>query len=64
MNYVIFPFALAWNIALTAIIVGLTIAWLSLVFSSIVGVILILIFGLELFILPAILAVFYAPLEL
>ena len=64
MNYIVLPFALAWNIALTAIIVGLTIAWLSFVFSSIIGVILILLFDIGLFILPVELAIFYVSLEL
>ena len=63
MNYVIFPFALAWNILLTIIIIGLTAAWLSFVFSSVIGVILILLIDWGVFILPVALGVFYAPLE-
>ncbi len=54
-NLLIFPFRLLWNIVVIVGTITLTIVWLGFVFGSVVGVILLLIFMPEGFLLPLVL---------
>ena len=57
-----FPFRLIWNLIVIVGAISLTIAWLGFVFGSVIGVILLLIFFPEGFLLPMTLLAFLVRL--
>ena len=61
-NIVLLPFRLIWNIIVTGLIIGGFILWFGFIFGSVIGIILILIFAPELFLLPLVLAIMYTPI--
>ena len=61
-NILLYPFRLLWNIIVTGLIIGGFILWYGFIFGSVVGVILIIIFAPELFLLPMAIAVMYTKL--
>ena len=54
---------IAFNIVLTAIMIGLACLWYPFIFGSVVGVIIILVFAPSVFVLPFWLAIFYKSLD-
>ena len=61
-NIVLLPFRLLWNLLVTGLIIGGFVLWFGFIFGSVLGVILILIFAPDLFLLPLILAPMYTTL--
>ena len=61
-NIALLPFRLIWNTVVVIGAVALTVVWLLFVFGSVVGVILLLIFAPEGFLLPMALLAFMTPL--
>ena len=53
--YISLPFKIIWNIVVFCLAVGLTIAWIGFLFGSVLGVVLVLIFAPDLFLLPMVL---------
>lgn len=51
-NIFLFPFRLLWNIIVTSLIIAGFVLWFGFIFGSVIGVILILIFAPDLFLLP------------
>ncbi len=62
INLVLFPFKLLWNIFVIIGTITLVIMWIGFVFGSVIGVILLVIFCIECFLLPAVLFNFTVPL--
>ena len=54
---------IAFNIVLTAIMIGLACLWYPFIFGSVVGVIIILVFAPGVFLLPFWLSIFYKSLD-
>jgi hypothetical protein len=61
-NIILFPFRLTWNIVVTALIIAGFIFWFGFIFGSVLGVIIILIFAPDLFLLPLALVFMYTKL--
>jgi len=61
-NLFYFPFKLLWNIFVIVGTIWLTILWIGFLFGSVVGVVIVLIFMPELFLLP--IPLFAATVEL
>jgi hypothetical protein len=61
-NIILFPFRLVWNIIVTGLIITGFVLWLGFIFGSVIGVILILIFAPDLFLLPLVLVFMYTKL--
>ena len=61
-NIILFPFRLLWNLIVTGLIVTGFVLWYGLIFGSVLGVILILIFAPDLFLLPLLLASIYTKM--
>ena len=61
-NFLFFPFRLIWNILVIVMAVTLTVMCLGFVFGSVVGVILLIIFMPEGFLLPMVLIGLLVPL--
>ena len=61
--FIEFCIRLTWNVFVGIIIVWLTVIWLGIVFGSIVGIILLLIFAPHLFLLPVYLVCLTVPLS-
>lgn len=55
----IYFFRLLWNIVVTGLIITGFVLWFKFIFGSVVGVVLILIFAPELFLLPLLLTPMY-----
>lgn len=51
-NIFLFPLKLLWNIIVTGLIITGFVLWFGFIFGSVIGVVLILIFAPELFLLP------------
>jgi hypothetical protein len=54
-NIIFFPFRLLWNIVVIGLIIAGFVFWFGFIFGSVLGVILILIFAPNLFLLPLLL---------
>lgn len=61
--YLLLPFKIIWNIFIFIISITLTIMWLSFLFGSIIGIVLLLIFYKDGFLLPLIIMNFIIPLR-
>ncbi len=61
-NIILFPFRLLWNLIVTGLIVTGFVLWYGFIFGSVLGVILILIFAPDLFLLPLLLASIYTKM--
>ena len=61
-NIILCPFRLVWNIIVTGLIITGFILWFGFIFGSVIGVILILIFAPDLFLLPLVLVFMYTEL--
>jgi len=61
-NVIYFPFKLTWFVFVTFLIGSAFVAWWGFLFGSVVGVVLVLIFMPDLFLLPLAISILYAPL--
>lgn len=62
LNLIAFPFRLTWNIIILIGAIWLQLVWLGFIFGSVVGVILLLIFLPDAFLLPLGLLIFMVEL--
>ena len=62
LNILLFPFRSLWNLIVTSLIITGFVLWFGFIFGSVLGVILILIFAPELFLLPLLLMPMYAKM--
>ena len=61
-NIILLPFRVVWNIIVSGLIIGGFILWFGFIFSSVVAVVLIMIFAPELFLLPLVLGELYVEI--
>jgi len=62
VNILLFPFRLLWNLIVTGLIITGFVFWFGFIFGSVLGVILILIFAPDLFLLPLLLVPMYTKI--
>lgn len=63
MNFIMLPLRLSWNIFIIALAVWLTVMWCAFTWGSVVvGVLLLIFFGVETFVVPMVLLMFTTEL--